>query len=280
MASDEPLHRSLFRDTTAYLAYLLFFSTLGPFQFGFHLVGKQKRGAKSKRLTGIQAELNAPQDVITCKKASIRATALKAYLPGCIPMNTTQFSVVTSIYTLGGLLGAVGAGPCLTRYGRLFTMRLTTLSFIIGPVFESLASNISLLCFGRFISGIGCGAAIVVVPIYISEVAPPKEKGLFGALTQVMINIGILVAQVLGYFLSSSNLWRIILAVAGGIGIVQLIALSLVPESPKWLSENGSPQDAREILRKIRGRKVDIDAEVKAWNIDSSAEDIGVSPLI
>lgn len=156
-------------------------------------------------------------------------------------------------------------------------MRLTTIFFVVGPVFESAAPNISLLAFGRVLSGVASGSAVVVVPIYISEVAPPKEKGLFGALTQIMVNMGIVIAQVLGYFLSKDGLWRIILAVAGGIGLFQLLALSLVPESPKWLAENRNPQHARHILRKMRGQKADLDEEVKAWNIDSSREDIGAS---
>ena len=195
-------------------------------------------------------------------------------------MNTDQFAVVSSMYTLGGLLGALAAGPLCNKLGRLPTMRLTTIFFIIGPILESAAPNIGLLAFGRVFSGLGAGSAVVVVPIYISEVAPPKEKGLFGALTQIMVNGGIVIAQLLGYFLSRDNLWRIILAVAGGIGVFQLLALSLVPESPKWLAEHRNPQHARRVLRKLRGHKADLDEEVKAWNVDSSREDICTSPLI
>ena len=195
-------------------------------------------------------------------------------------MNTDQFAVVSSMYTLGGLLGALAAGPLCNKFGRLLTMRLTTIFFIIGPILESAAPNIGLLAFGRVLSGLGAGAAVVVVPIYISEVAPPKEKGLFGALTQIMVNAGIVIAQLLGYFLSRDNLWRIILVVAGGIGVFQLLALSLVPESPKWLAEHRNPQHARHILRKLRGHKVDLDEEVKAWNVDSSREDICRFPWI
>ena len=193
-------------------------------------------------------------------------------------MNTDQFAVVSSMYTLGGFLGAVAAGPLCNKYGRLLTMRLTTIFFVIGPIFESAAPSIGLLAFGRILSGIGAGSAVVVVPIYISEVSPPKEKGLFGAATQIMVNAGIVIAQVLGYFLSKGSMWRIILAVAGGIGIFQLLALSVVPESPKWLAEHRNPQHARHILRRMRGQKVDLDEEVKAWNVDSSREDIGKSP--
>ena len=156
-------------------------------------------------------------------------------------------------------------------------MRFMTLSFVIGPAVQSLAATMPVLSLGRFISGIGAGAGVVVVPIYISEISPPKEKGLFGALTQIMINVGILTTQVLGYFLSRDSLWRIILATAGIIGALQVIGLALVPESPKWLAENGQAQRAREILRKIRGRRPDLDEEIMAWNIDSTAEEICTS---
>lgn len=156
-------------------------------------------------------------------------------------------------------------------------MRLTTMFFVIGPILESLAPSISVISIGRVISGIGAGSSLVVGPIYISEVAPPKEKGFFGALTQIMINVGILLTQVLGYFLSRDNLWRIILGVAGCIGLAQLLGLFLVPESPKWLAEHNHPQKARDILRRIRGRKEDLEDEVSAWNVDGVTEDTGMS---
>lgn len=189
-------------------------------------------------------------------------------------MDISQFAVVSSIFTLGGLLGAILSGPFCNNHGRLLTMRLMTISFVGGPALECLAPSIAVMALGRFVSGIGAGAAVVVVPIYISEISPPKEKGLFGALTQIMINVGILITQLLGYFLSRDNLWRIILATAGIVGALQFVGLLAVPESPKWLAEHGHPPKARAVLRKMRGRKMDIDEEVKAWNIDNSQQDI------
>ena len=109
---------------------------------------------------------------------------------------------------------------------------------------------------GRFVSGLGAGAAIVVVPIYISEIAPPERKGTFGALTQVTINVGIVVAQVLGYFLSYGQMWRVVLGVAGGIALVQGVGLVGVCESPQWLGSQGRSKAAMEILGRIRGGEV------------------------
>lgn len=74
-------------------------------------------------------------------------------------------------------------------------------------------------------------------------------------------------------------MWRIILAAAGGIGLFQVLTLSLVPESPKWLAEHRNPQHARHILRKMRGHKANLDKEVRAGNVDSSREDICTSSI-
>ncbi|CAL5867906.1 uncharacterized protein PFLUO_LOCUS2128 [Penicillium psychrofluorescens] len=241
---------------TPYLVYLVFVTTLGPLQFGYHL-----------------AELNAPQAVITCEKKTIHSAIAPHGLPQCIPMDPSQFGLVSSIYTLGGLLGALLAGPVSTKYGRLVALRATTIFFILGPVAEALATAIPVLSLGRFLSGIGSGAAIVVGPIFISEIAPPSARGFFGAFTQVMTNVGILLAQTLGYFWSEGSFWRLILAVAGIIGALELLGLFTVPESPAWLAEHQKPNQAQKVLQRIRGGDADIEAEIEAWRASS-----GVAP--
>jgi MFS family permease len=187
-------------------------------------------------------------------------------------MDPTQWGLVGSIFTLGGLLGALSAGPFAAKYGRLRTMQFTTIFFAIGPMFEAVAPNIGVMTIGRFISGIGAGAGVVVVPIYVSEIAPPAEKGFFGSFTQVMVNFGILIAQLLGYFLSRGQYWRIILAAGGLIGLIQTFGLFFAVESPKWLADEGSLSKAKKTLRKIRGDKFDVGEEVSGWGTESSDE--------
>lgn len=168
-------------------------------------------------------------------------------------MNMAQFGLVSSIYTLGGLCGALSAGPLSTKWGRIWTMRSTTAFFILGPALESFAPTIWMLAAGRMVSGVGAGAAIVVAPIYVSEIAPKNIKGLLGASTQVMINVGIIITQVLGYFLSYGNMWRVILAVAGGLGVLNCAGLFLTPESPDWLATKGRIHLAKKVMGRIRG---------------------------
>ncbi|KAM5443726.1 Bifunctional purine biosynthesis protein PurH [Microsporum ferrugineum] len=233
-----------------YLIFLISTVTLGSLQFGYHL-----------------AELNAPKAVITCEKDHISSSNL----PQCMPMSPAVFGLVSSSYTLGGLLGALLAGPLSTKYGRLLVLRATTVFFILGPIAETIAFPIPLFVTGRFLSGIGSGASLVVGPIYVSEVSPTNSRGLFGAVTQVMANIGILMTQVLGYFLSNGHTWRVILSVAGFIGIIQLIGLVFVVESPAWLADNQNPAQAKRVLQRIRGPTADISEEIRAWEASTSS---------
>lgn len=193
-------------------------------------------------------------------------------LPQCISMDVTELGLVSSIFTLGGLLGALAAGSLSARYGRLLVLRVNTFFLTTGPIAEALASNIAVLSTGRFISGLGAGVSVVVVPIYISEIAPPKEKGFFGAFTQIMTNMGIFLTQVLGYFLSHGQMWRVILAVAGVIGILQFVGLMFAIESPKWQADHRDPREAKINLQRIRGRQKDIGEEVATWGLPTDDE--------
>ncbi|CAG8976680.1 hypothetical protein HYALB_00012072 [Hymenoscyphus albidus] len=244
--------RQCIRDVTAYLVFLVFVSTLGSLQFGFHL-----------------SELNAPQDVITCaNKAAAEkvASSVDTNLPQCIPMNEAQFAALSSAYVVGGFVGALFAGPTSTGYGRLWAMRITSVFFILGSSLEALAGTVPIMSIGRFLSGVGGGASTVIVPLYISEVAPPKERGLFGSMTQVTINIGILITQTLGFFLSKGSLWRMILAAGAGLGLLQLLGLFFVPESPAWLATHNQTSKATSTLQRIRGSRTSIAEEIQHWD--------------
>ncbi|KAL8336609.1 hypothetical protein RB601_000428 [Gaeumannomyces tritici] len=256
------------RGITPYFLVLLLVATLGPLQFGFHL-----------------AELNAPQDVITCKKASIWAVAarhllLAARSPGaahrgsdCIPMTEAAFATISSVFTLGGLAGALAAGPFCSRHGRRLGMQGTALVFLAGSAVEALAGGVALMGVGRVLNGFGAGAATVIVPIYISETAPPASRGFFGAFTQISTNVGILMTQTLGYFLSYGSAWRWIMGTGAIIAAVHGLGLmAFVPESPAWLAAHkGDVGTARAVLQRIRGGKAAVEDEVAAWG--SEAED-------
>lgn len=188
-------------------------------------------------------------------------------------MDSTEFGLVQSIFTLGGLVGALSAGPVSSKYGRLLTMRINTIPIVLGPFIEAFAPSVALLSLGRLLAGFGAGASLVVVPIYISEIAPPKYKGFYGSFTQIMTNVGIFIAQGVGYFLSHDSMWRMILGIAGVIGLLQTAQLFFAVESPKWLAERGRATECKEALRKIRGTSQGLEEEIRSWAIVSKKQD-------
>ncbi len=264
---------------TSFLVFLIFIITLGPLQFGYHLVSTPYTSfawTKSETQTdSLQGELNAPQKVITCKLDRLPTTGKYEVfrLPQCIPMSSGEWGLVQSLFTVGGLIGALFSGSVATKYGRLFAIKWLTFFLATGPIAEALAGQMWVMALGRVISGIGAGAATVVCPIYISEVSPTEKRGLFGAFTQVQINFGIFIAQLLGYLLSTNDKWRWILATAGFIAAATFIGLMVAPETPQWLAANNRPRIARGILQRIRGKGADIGEEMEDWDLSGEAEE-------
>lgn len=185
-------------------------------------------------------------------------------------MSEATFATVSSVFTIGGLVGALAAGPLSSHHGRLVSMRLTAVIFLLGSILETVAISAPTLATGRVFNGIGAGASTVIVPLYISEMAPTKSRGFFGAFTQITVNVGILFTQVLGYFLSHGIAWRWILGTGILVALLHILGLLLLPESPAWIaSHRGDSIRARRILQKVRGQDANLDDEVASWPVSN-----------
>lgn len=180
-------------------------------------------------------------------------------------MSEAAFATVSSVFTLGALAGALAAGPLASARGRRPAMRATAVLYAAGSLTEAVAGSVWLLALGRFVSGLGAGASTVVVPLYISEISPPAERGLFGAMTQVSINVGIIATQALGYWLSHGREWRWILAAGLCIAAIKAAGLLCVPESPAWLAAHGDAAGGERVMQRIWGKGFDIQDEVASW---------------
>lgn len=188
-------------------------------------------------------------------------------------MTPLAFGLVQSIFTLGGLIGALAAGPMSSKYGRLLTLRLIVVPTILGPFISAASPNVELMSVGRCLSGIGAGSALVVVPIYISEIAPSESRGFYGSFTQIMTNVGIFIAQLVGYWLSHDAAWRYILGIAGLIALLQAVQLTMAVESPKYLYDKGQHKNTRNILLRLRGTEEGLDDEIRSWTKSSDNDE-------
>lgn len=140
-------------------------------------------------------------------------------------------SWIGSLLALGAMLGALASGPMADKLGRKKSLLLLAAPFLLSWAIIIFSSKLWLIYVARFIVGSGVGAACVIVPTYISEIAEISTRGTLGAMFQLFLTVGILLAFVLGAVLSYTG-FAIVCAL---VEIGFLIAFIWMPESPVWL---------------------------------------------
>ena len=215
---------------------------------------------------GIQTGmLNVPQQAIA-SSLSISPTSV-------------AFSAAVSVFCAGGLAGAQAAGGIATRDGRKALLGASSIWCLLGGLAQygsgllatksASTAALAALIGGRLISGVGCGMATVGVPLYLGEAAPTEQRGALGSLNQLGICIGILVAQLLGALAQGRVHWRYLLGLPALLGMLQLLTLPLLAESPKWLAtQNGAVAAS---LRRLRATGTDVDAEAAELRLEVAA---------
>jgi SP family facilitated glucose transporter-like MFS transporter 1 len=181
---------------------------------------------------------------------------------------TLLWSLTTTLFLPGGMIGAYVAGFLADRVGRKKAVLFGNLPILIGSALGSSCVFTQLpetLMIGRFITGIGCGMATQLAPIYLAEITPHNLRGAFGTANQLFITIGILMGSVLGLreLLGTVELWPYLLLVNASPAILCLVILPCLPDSPRYLMLNRKQHDdAVKALRFIRGtRDVSSDME-------------------
>jgi sugar porter (SP) family MFS transporter len=174
-------------------------------------------------------------------------------------VGTTVSEIITSWVTLGALFGALVAGVLADRYGRRLTILLAAVLFTVGAAVEAFAPGPPVLVVGRLVVGFGVGVASVAAPLYASEMAPAHLRGRFVSLYQLAITLGIFVAYAVDQALTNSSAWRAMLGVSAIPGVLLVLTMIPMPESPRWLLKQGRHAEAESSLR-----KVEPDAEVDA----------------
>ena len=160
------------------------------------------------------------------------------------------------------------AGPLSDRIGRRPVLQVAALLFAVSAVICALAPTFTILVFGRMLGGLGVGAALIVAPMYIAEIAPARARGRMVSFNQLNIVVGISAAFFSNYLilrLGQSGAdwalalklgewaWRWMFAVELLPALIYFIALFIVPESPRWLVMHGRDTEALAVLSRVSG---------------------------
>ncbi|XP_020396569.1 probable plastidic glucose transporter 1 isoform X4 [Zea mays] len=160
--------------------------------------------------------------------------------------------LVVSIFIVGAFFGSLGSSALVDKFGCKRTLQIDSIPLIIGALLSAQADSLDEMLLGRFLVGIGIGVNTVLVPIYISEVAPTKYRGTLGTLCQIGTCLGIIAALSLGIPSESDpHWWRTMLYAACVPGILIVAGMQFAVESPRWLAKVGRFDDARKVVESL-----------------------------
>ena len=162
-----------------------------------------------------------------------------------------QGAVVAALL-LGAMVGAAVAGPLSDRIGRRRLIIAAAVTFTLGALGAAAAPNAGTLVAARVVLGLAVGSAALVVPLYLSEIAPTHIRGAIASLNQMMIVVGILAAYIVNAILASSGDWRLMLGLAAVPSLILLLGMAFMPETPRFLVRTGEEDEAREVLDEVR----------------------------
>lgn len=205
-----------------------------------------------------------------------------AVISGVLPFVEKKFDL-TAFYEglfvssalVGCIIGVSFSGSLSDKIGRKKMLILSAILFLISAIECSVVHSLDLLIAARLVGGLGVGVASIVVPLYISEIAPAAIRGRLVTCYQLAITAGILIAYVsnsllLNYSAAQSGagfsaltdliyvkeVWRGMFSMGGVLAILFLAGLFFVPESPRWLIRKGRTAEGMAILRALNNEQV------------------------
>ncbi|KAI4851199.1 general substrate transporter [Aureobasidium sp. EXF-8845] len=175
-------------------------------------------------------------------------------------------ALVVAIYEIGCLLSSfmiIGFGD---KLGRRRAVLIGTLIMLVGTAIQASSTTLAQLIVGRIVTGAGNGMNTSSIPVWQSEIAPPKTRGFLVLFEGALITAGVVLSYWLNYGLyyynASSFQWRFPVAFQAFFGIILIFGILAFPESPRWLLKHGKEKEATQIMARLRKCNVE-DKELK-----------------
>ena len=181
------------------------------------------------------------------------------YLSLCFNLDAAGVGWAAGCALIGCTVGAAGAGAVVDRIGLKKGLAICAACFALSSLGMWFAASLNQFVIWRLIGGLGIGAASIIAPMYIAEIAPARLRGRLVTLYQLGIVLGILAAVFINMLIqrlgdeawNTSTGWRWMFF--AGIVPALLFGMTIIPavESPRWLMKMGRHAEALSVLSKI-----------------------------
>lgn len=192
---------------------------------------------------------------------------------GCTPATSDQFIGLPIFLSLLGYgIGALVLGPLSDRFGRHRLLIIAMVITGLGSLFSTFAVDETTFGLSRLVTGIGIGADLAIINVYVSEIAPRRMRGRYTSVLFVMAALGSALGIWLGLFLTTPMTpwpqglpfavasdtfdtgWRWVYGVGAILAAFSLVLRIALPESPRWLAGKGRDAEAAAIVARMEER--------------------------
>lgn len=169
-------------------------------------------------------------------------------------MSVHAIAVVTSASFLGMFVGATCGGRFADAVGRRRALLISVAFFSASSLLNAFMSSTVSLGIARVLTGAGLSAMTVAATTYLCEVMPAATRGRMqsGVMAIGLVGIPAMSFLARGIVPVSANSWRLVF-VFGALGAVALPFIARLPESPRWLLQQGRHEQAERVLEQIEG---------------------------
>lgn len=173
---------------------------------------------------------------------------------------------------VGQFIGAIVLGVVAERHGRRMGFVISLGVFGLLSLAVAAAWNFESLLVLRLLQGIGLGAEVPIAGALFNEFVRGRSRGRAVMIYESIFSWGILLAPLIGLLFfkifGEEVGWRALFLFGGIPVIVAVIAYFKLPESPRWLADQGRIEEASALMDEMeadaRSRGVDLpEPEIK-----------------
>lgn len=170
------------------------------------------------------------------------------------------------------MFGALFAQTISDRFGRRMTFVIAAVGFNLGILIMILSHSLETLLVGRTFIGWGIGVGLSIDPLFIAEITPAQHRGMLVTYSEIAINVGVVFGFSTSLFLSGLDdgiEWRVMFLLGAILPTLMIIVVfTIMPESPRWLVQQGRHADALAILQMVYPEGYDVEPVLESIKED------------
>ncbi|RMZ88198.1 hypothetical protein DV736_g4588, partial [Chaetothyriales sp. CBS 134916] len=174
--------------------------------------------------------------------------------------DSTMIALIVSIMEVGAFFGSIFTAIVGEQLGRKRSIAIGVFIMILGAILQATAYTRAHIIIARVVAGVGLGTVNSTVPVMQAEYAPKASRGLYVCMQLSVLNFGIFLVYWIDYGFSShtsSYAWRVPVILQCVFLLPMLVLLWIVDETPRWLAAHDRQDEALEVLRRLKGDKMD-----------------------